>query len=258
MQIESTFDLEEFTISDEYLVRTSGTSDGTQDKYFKDGLWFKLDRYGGEGIAETTASLILKESGLNEDFFVEYKPCLINGKNGCYSKDFLKPEESFITFYRLYKNVTGRDLATVCSKMNYDDAIEYVISFVKEQTGLDVHEYLANTFFLDMLILNEDRHFNNLGIIYNETSFKVAPIFDNGKSFLIGNSRAKKISSVEEKLSCAYAKAFSPDFTTNYKYLKKYCSLKISTEALENIVSQMESLSHTPLLFPKQNPFLTF
>lgn len=164
--------IENFTISDEYLVRTSGTSDGTQDKYLKDDYWFKLDRYGGEGLTETAASIILRESGLAPDFFVEYKPCLINGKNGCYSKNFLSENESFITFYRLYKNVTGRDLAAVCSKMDYDDAINYVINFIKEQTNLDIHEYLANTFCLDMLILNEDRHFNNLGIIYDGTSFK--------------------------------------------------------------------------------------
>lgn len=227
--------LENFSIEDEYLVRTSGTSDGTQDKYFKDDLWFKLDRYGGEGLAETTASLILKESGLPANQFVEYKPCLINGKNGCYSKNFLGQDESFITLYRLYKNVTGRDLATVCSKMDYDDAIEYVLNFVKEQTRLDLHEYLANTFCLDMLILNEDRHFNNLGIIYNEKNFRPAPIFDNGKSFFIGNPRAKNCRTLKEKISTAYAKAFSPSFQTNYNYLKKYCTLKITTEAVKII-----------------------
>ena len=84
MQIKK-IPLEEFSIADDFLVRTNGTSDGTQDKYYKDGLWFKLDRYGGEGLAETAASLLLKESGLNQKAFVEYKPCLINGKTGCYS-----------------------------------------------------------------------------------------------------------------------------------------------------------------------------
>ncbi len=235
MQINLIQQIEEFSISDEYLVRTSGTSDGTQDKYYKDDYWFKLDRYGGEGMAETTASILLRESGLAPEFFVEYQPCLINGKKGCYSKNFLSEDESFITLYRLYKNVTGRDLATVCSKMDYDDAIEYVISFVKTQTGLDIHEYLANTFFLDMLILNEDRHFNNLGIIYNETNFKVAPIFDNGKSFLIGNQRAKSQTLLQAKISTAFAKAFSPSFKTNYKYLKNYCKLKIQSETLEKL-----------------------
>ena len=227
--------IEEFSLSDEYLVRTSGTSDGTQDKYYKDGLWFKLDRYGGEGLAETVASLILKESGLAPNLFVEYKPCLINGKNGCYSKNFLKENESFITLYRLYKNVTGRDLATVTSKMDYDDAIEYTVNFIKEHTKLDIREYLANTFYLDMLILNEDRHFNNLGLIFDEKKFHIGPIFDNGKSFLIGNKKAKDCKKLEEKISHAYAKVFSPSFQTNYNYLKKYCTLKVNPELLDKI-----------------------
>lgn len=235
MPLRKQKEIEEFSLSDEYLVRTSGTSDGTQDKYYKDGLWFKLDRYGGEGLAETVASLILKESGLAPNLFVEYKPCLINGKNGCYSKNFLKENESFITLYRLYKNVTGRDLATVCSKMDYDDAIEYTVNFIKEHTKLDICEYLANTFYLDMLILNEDRHFNNLGLIFDEKKFHIGPIFDNGKSFLIGNKKAKDCKKLDEKISHAYAKVFSPSFQTNYNYLKKYCTLKVNPERLDKI-----------------------
>ena len=210
--------VENFLIDDEYLIRTSGTSDGTQDKFYKDGFWFKLDRYGGEGLAETAASIILKESGLSPAQFVEYLPCVVNGKNACYSKNFLKDDESFITFYRLYKNVTGRDLAQVCSTMDYDDAIEYVMNFVKQQTNLDIHEYLANTFALDRIILNEDRHFNNLGIIYDGIEFKTAPIFDNGKSFLIGNKRAIEENSLQDKIKTAHSKAFSPSFELNYKY----------------------------------------
>lgn len=216
--------LKEFIIDDSFLVRTSGTSDGTQDKFCKDGFWFKVDRYGGEGLAETAASIILKESGLPASQFVEYEPCLINGKCGCCCKDFLNPGEDFITIYRLFKNTNGRDLASVCSKMDYDDAIDYVISFMKQQTGLDLYEYLANTFELDRLIMNEDRHFNNLGIIYNGTDFRPAPIFDNGKSFYIGNTKHE-----------AYAKDFSPSFETNAKYLKKYCTLSFNNDCISKI-----------------------
>lgn len=228
-------ELENFELSSEYLVRTIGTSDGTQDKYFKDNKWFKLDRYGGEGIAEAVASKILKYCGLDEKEFVEYHPCLINGKSGCYSENFLRENDSFITLYRLYKNVTGRDLASVTSKMDYDDAIEYVLSFVRENTGLDLHTYLANNLFLDNLILNEDRHFNNLGIIYNETSFLTAPIFDNGKSFLIGNKQAQEKSSLVEKVSCAYSKCFSPSFSINTNYLKKWTKIKIDQNVFDFI-----------------------
>ena len=216
--------VKEFILDGSFLVRTSGTSDGTQDKYCKDGLWFKVDRYGGEGLAETAASIILKYCSLADNDFVLYEPCLINGKEGCFCKDFLNKDEDFITIYRLFKNINGRDLATVCSKMDYDDAIEYVLSFMKQQTGLDLHEYLANTFELDRLILNEDRHFNNLGIIYNGTQFRPAPIFDNGKSFFIGNKKRE-----------AYAKAFSPSFETNAKYLEKYCSLRFNKDCIQEI-----------------------
>ena len=160
-------------------------------------------------------------------------------------------DESFITFYRLYKNVTGRDLAQACSTMDYDDAIEYVMNFVSQQTNLDIHEYLANTFALDRVILNEDRHFNNLGVIYDGTEFKIAPIFDNGKSFLIGNKRSIEKYSLQDKIKTAYSKAFSPSFELNYKYLKEYCTLTM-TESILDAVKQygvdnsiMEILSYT-------------
>ncbi len=228
-------EIAEFYIDDAYLVRTSGTSDGTQDKYFKDNLWFKADRFGGEGLAEAATSRILKSSGFDSSKYVEYTPCLINGKQGCFSRNFLNNEESFITLYRLYKNVTGRDLAEVCSRMDFDDAIEYVISFVKDQTGIDIHEYLANIFELDRIILNEDRHFNNMGLIYSGTTFRTAPLFDNGKSFLIGSKRASEKISLKEKIAGAYSKAFSPSFNINARYLKNYCTLHITKNCLNDI-----------------------
>ncbi|CBK75069.1 hypothetical protein CIY_24330 [Butyrivibrio fibrisolvens 16/4] len=40
--------LPKIEIGPEYLVMESGTSDGTQIKYFKDNNWYKIDRYGGE------------------------------------------------------------------------------------------------------------------------------------------------------------------------------------------------------------------
>ena len=119
--------------------------------------------------------------------------------------------------------------------MDYDDAIEYTVNFIKEHTKLDIREYLANTFYLDMLILNEDRHFNNLGLIFDDKKFHIGPIFDNGKSFLIGNKKAKDCKKLDEKISHAYAKAFSPSFQTNYNYLKKYCTLKMNPELLDKI-----------------------
>ena len=52
----------------------------------------------------------------------------------------------------------------------------------------DVREKVENMFILDYIIMNEDRHLNNFGIIRDVNTLKwldVAPIFDNGQSLNI-------------------------------------------------------------------------
>ena len=235
--------LQEITLESEYVITDHGTSDGTQVKYFKDRHWYKLDRYGGEGEAEEVASDILTLSGFPKKKFVTYQQILINGQKGCVSKNFLKPDEQFVTFYRLFFNMKGRDLATVTSRMDYDDAIEFVLSFVRDATGLDVREYLANTFTLDALILNEDRHFNNMGIIFDGEAFREAPIFDNGKSFFIGNPKYKPEKPFAKNRAKAFAKAFSGSFDLNRKYLQDYATLRIKKGQILRYVDEHPDLA---------------
>lgn len=58
-----------------------------------------------------------------------------------------------------------------------------------ESEGIeDARIKMENMFILDYLMLNEDRHLNNFGIIRNVNTLKwmdVAPIFDNGQSLNI-------------------------------------------------------------------------
>lgn len=67
---------------------------------------------------------------------------------------------------------------------DYDSYIEKL-----ELEGIqDARIKMENMFILDYLILNEDRHLNNFGIIRNVDTLKwmdVAPIFDNGQSLNI-------------------------------------------------------------------------
>ena len=216
--------LPEITIGPEYLVTDTGTSDGTQIKYYYNKRWYKVDRYGGEGACEELASKIMELSGLNKDRFVHYDQIIINGQSGCVSDDFLSEGERFFTIYRLHLNIRGTDPAVVTAKMDYDDAINYIINFVREHTGPNITEYLADTFVLDAFILNEDRHFNNLGLIFDGENFKTAPIFDNGKSLFIGNTHYSAKKSIKENKDRAFAKAFSGSFDLNRDYLKDYSS----------------------------------
>ncbi|MBR1622774.1 MAG: hypothetical protein IJ675_02535 [Pseudobutyrivibrio sp.] len=230
--------LPKIKLGSEYLVLDSGTSDGTQVKYYKDNNWYKIDRYGGEGQAEELVSNILSFSNLDKCDFVEYSQIVINDEMGCVSKNFLAQNEDFITIYRLYSNINGGDLAKVTSMMDYDEAIDFVLDFVDKNAQVDLREYLANTFSIDELILNEDRHFNNLGLIYDGNGFRPAPIFDNGKSLFIGNTKYDLQKSIKENKKIAFAKAFSGSFELNKSYLKKYCTIEFDFTMIQNYLKE--------------------
>lgn len=84
--------------------------------------------------------------------------------------------------------VTGRQ---VTGRQIMDDSIDDYDSYIKklESEGIeDARIKMENMFILDYLMLNEDRHLNNFGIIRNVNTLKwvdVAPIFDNGQSLNI-------------------------------------------------------------------------
>ncbi|MBQ4231772.1 MAG: hypothetical protein II699_00710 [Lachnospiraceae bacterium] len=130
--------MREVTIDEKYRVIIDGTSDGTQDKYFKDGIWYKTDRYGGEGHNEALVSKLL--SCTNIDNYVEYEEVIINGHKGCCSSNFLNKNEEYVSIYRLHANSVGGDIAKKLMYMDYDDQVDYVRNFVKNETGLNVDE----------------------------------------------------------------------------------------------------------------------
>lgn len=228
------FDVE---IDSKYIVTDSGTSDGTQIKYFHEGYWYKLDRYGGESNAERIAYLIEKNSTLDADEYVEYEQGVVNGIKACRSRSFLREDESFITFYRLYFNMYGKNLAEVLSRKEPEERAEYVVDFLKDSTGLDVTRYLANTLAIDRIILNEDRHYNNLGIIVNDSGYRVAPIFDNGKSLLVGNVSCTRFDSLEVKIKKVVARPFSGSHEWQYNYFKRYTDISFDKEVIIREIS---------------------
>ena len=88
-------------ISQDYQVNIDGTSDGNQDKYYKDGLWYKVDHHGCEGRNEEIVARFLSCSSLKSDNYVDYEAILINGEHGCVSRDFTREGEQVISIYRL-------------------------------------------------------------------------------------------------------------------------------------------------------------
>lgn len=92
---------------------------------------------------------------------------------------------------------------------------------IRSLTGLDVTDYLKKIFMLDMIVLNEDRHVNNLAVIFDGTEFRPAPIFDNGVSLLTANLSVNWHFSMEENVKRVIARPFSGSHEKMYEYFGK-------------------------------------
>lgn len=169
----------------------STSSKGDQSKWRVGNKWVKKNTRGYEGQAEVLASLVLACSTLTEQYYVKYHPCdiiLPDGESsiGCYSLDF-RGKLQEVTLERLFEaNFMSTDPILNDKSLSTEEKFEQILQQVQDFTGLDVRFDIARLLAFDALILNEDRHTNNILFLYNpvEKSWQLAPIFDNGLSLL--------------------------------------------------------------------------
>ncbi len=206
------------SIGNEYRVFDAGTSEGTQIKYKKDDWWYKEDNHGCEGLAEYLTSLVLSCSSLDETNYVIYEQGVINGRNGCRSHNFLQENEDCITLYRLYHNVYGVNIASVVNTLEFEQRITFVTDFVRRECNLDITPYFQQMFTIDMLVLNEDRHFNNIALIFDGQEFRSAPLFDHGTSLLTANQSVSQFDTMEVAVRKVIARPFSGSHEKMQKY----------------------------------------
>lgn len=209
-------------LSESDIVVMDGTSEGTQVKYRKGDYWYKEDNRGREGLTEYLVSHFLTFTDLQSEEYVLYEQGYINEKRGCRSKDFLAENESLLTFYRLYYSEFGGNLAEKLAKIaTMEERISFTLKMVRSIIGLDVTDYLKKVLMLDMIVLNEDRHVNNLAVIFDGTDFRAAPIFDNGVSLLTANVSVNWHFPMEENVKRVIARPFSGSHKKMYEYLGK-------------------------------------
>jgi hypothetical protein len=92
--------------------------------------------------------------------------------------------------------------------------------------------YVLNLLLVDLLVLNQDRHFSNFGIFYNAIAnkFSIARIFDCGMGLFENESSFDNMTTLEECMRYSYIAPYGDDpfelayqlKNTNlgYKYLK--------------------------------------
>ncbi len=241
----------DYRLSPEALVMVQGSSKGTQPKYYDNGYWYKVNQVGYEGLSERLVSIVLKHSNVHK--FVEYEQCTINGRSGCRSRNFLQEGESFLSFQRLYELYTGENLQEkMVMFSSTEDRMDFVKEFIMEHTGFDCSKYLSEILTLDMLTLNTDRHFNNLGLIVNgsQERYSAAPIFDNGNSLLSDWDKFSE-DTLEENIDLARCQPFSSSFgmqascagfglSLDYEALTLELAHEPDSRALQVLLHQLE------------------
>lgn len=222
----------------------SSTSRGVQKKWVKSGYYYKADTFGYECISEALASqLCYNIAGFREGIeYTDYNLCNIRLDGeilcGCYSKNFLGDGESIVSFAKVIESVlTKEDCQRLFSNANRGKPLlEGVVSVCSMGTGVsedDIKSYLARVLQLDAIILNPDRHLNNLAFIRSKSgTYRLAPIYDNGLAFLADTVTFGFERNVQQMVRSVKSKPFSNSFKKQVSYISGYGLLPISIKGL--------------------------
>ena len=161
------------------LVSPDNTANGNLKKKWKiiDGKRVLLKDssapYRQEAYNEVLASEIANRLGIPH---VPYTLIAEHGEfcSGC--EDFITPETDL---------VAAAQVMSAFKKRNEQSEYEFYIECCEKLGIADAREKLEQMLVLDYLIVNEDRHLNNFGLIRNAVTLEwvgVAPLYDNGNS----------------------------------------------------------------------------
>lgn len=183
--------MQKIKLSENEIIESANhSSKGNQPKWFVNGVWYKADHMGYEGLAEVVVSKLLAMTNITN--FVAYEPVKIefgyHNRSGCYSNNFLQKDNELIPIERLHRLYEKIGLSRKLHEFdNAKDRIKYTVHFVEDTTNIKgFGEYLTTMLEIDSFFLNEDRHTNNIAIIRNPNTnvFSLCPYFDQGLSLL--------------------------------------------------------------------------
>ena len=206
------------------------TSKGNQPKWRDSDFWYKADFMGYESLAETVVAELLRRSNITDVADVTaYVPVYLDTargrKVGCRSANFQRPGECLFSIERLHRLWRGRSLLDVLNGFNsVKEKIRYTVNMVEENTGLlNFGPYLAMMLQADCFFLNEDRHTNNIAVIYDigTDKYRLCPIFDNGLAVLADTSDYTMDTSLYDNISRVQAKPFDTSFTAQARAAEK-------------------------------------
>ena len=223
------------------LVSPDNTSDGQLIKKWKisDGKRVLIkggsNPYQQEPLCEVIASEIAERLGIEH---TEYKIIWENDRPFSVCKDFITSETELVSAYNIMKNV---------KKPNDLSEYEFYIKCVEELGIKNIRQQTEKMLVFDFLICNEDRHYNNFGLVRNAITLEwegVAPVFDCGTS-LWYNTQENLIKPISPSIS---SKPFKKTHNEQIKLVKDFSWLDLDRlDGIEymadEILSQSEYIS---------------
>lgn len=161
------------------LLSPDNTSDGWLKKKWKiiDGVRVLLKSGSGatqqEPYNEVIASTICKRLGINH---IPYRLTLQNEYPFSVCDNFVTKDTEFVSAWSVYQTA---------KKQKHISVYRHFLDCAKNLGIYDMEDAINKMIVLDYLIGNEDRHFNNFGVIRNAETLEylgAAPIFDSGTS----------------------------------------------------------------------------
>ena len=240
-------------VTDDRIAETS--SKGNQEKWFdrEANRWYKLDQFGYEALAECAVSAFLEQSNIERDTpftFVRYGMERLNvhgrDRNGCSSENFLKLRQSLITLSHLFSRETDDTLKAKLEALPSDKRrIAYMADMTAELTGLkEFPQYLTLLFEIDSLFLNDDRHLNNIAVLYETGRYSYCPIFDNGAGLLSNTQMLQMDISPKALISSLKSRPLGISFTRQMNTARSLYGAqlelpKLSWEQIKEAISSM-------------------
>lgn len=160
------------------FVSPDNTSDGNLQKRWKiiDGKRCLLKSgstpFRQQPFNEVIATLVMNKLGIEH---IPYTITWIDNKPYSVCENFVTKDTELISAWRVLQ---------LRQKENHESSYLHYVNICKE-LGIDIVPALDRMIVLDYIIANEDRHFNNFGLLRDANTLEwigAAPIFDSGTS----------------------------------------------------------------------------
>ena len=160
------------------FLSPDNTSDGNLQKRWKiiDGKRCLLKSgsapFRQQPFNEVIATVIMKRLGINH---IPYTVTWIDDKPYSVCEDFVTKDTELISAWRVLQ---------LRQKANHESVYLHYVNLCHD-LGIDIVPALDQMIVLDYIIANEDRHFNNFGLLRDPETLEwlgAAPIYDSGTS----------------------------------------------------------------------------